>query len=49
VDLVDARAKTIVWRGTATKEVDVKADPQNRDRNITRAAEKIFKNYLPVK
>jgi hypothetical protein len=49
VDIVDARTKTIVWRGTASKEVDVKADPNKRERNINRAAERLFKNYPPVK
>ena len=49
VDLVDAKSKTIIWRGTATKEVDTKADPEKRDRNVNRAAEKLFKNYPPAK
>ena len=48
VDIVDATTKTIVWRGTATKEIDVKASPEKRDKNINRAAEKIFKNYPPA-
>jgi hypothetical protein len=33
----------------ATREVDVKADPIKRERNINRAAERLFKNYPPVK
>lgn len=49
VDLIDARTKTIVWRGTATKEINANAKPQQRDKNINRAAEKLFKNYPPVK
>jgi hypothetical protein len=48
VDIVDAKTKTIVWRGMATKEVDPKASPEKRDKNINRAAEKIFKNYPPA-
>jgi hypothetical protein len=48
VDMVDASTKTIVWRGTATKELDPKANAEKRDKNINRAAEKIFKNYPPV-
>lgn len=48
VDMVDARSKTIVWRGTATKEVDLKASPEKREKNISKAAEKIFKNYPPT-
>jgi hypothetical protein len=49
VDIVDAKTKTIVWRGLATKEVDTKASAEKRDKNINRAAEKLFKNYPPVK
>ena len=49
VDLVDARTKTIVWRGFATKEIDVKAAPDKRDKNITRGVQKLFKNYPPAR
>jgi hypothetical protein len=34
-----------VWRGTATKDIDVNAKPDKRDKSITKAAEKLFKNY----
>ena len=47
VDVIDAKAKTIVWRGMATKEADVKASPDKRDKNIQKAAEKLFKNFPP--
>jgi hypothetical protein len=49
VDMVNAQTRTIVWRGLATKEIDVKASPDKRDKNINRAAEKLFKNYPPTK
>jgi hypothetical protein len=49
VDMIDAGTNTIVWRGTASKEVDVKADPEKREKNIRKAAEKLFKNYPPKK
>ena len=49
VDMVDARTKTIVWRGMASKEVDVKASPERRERNINKAAQKLFDNYPPSK
>ena len=48
VDMVDGRTGIIVWRGIATREIEVKADPAKRDRNMTRTAEKLFKNYPPV-
>jgi hypothetical protein len=47
VDVVDARSKSIAWRGSATKDVDLRADPEKRDKNIRRAAEKLFKHYPP--
>jgi hypothetical protein len=47
VDVIDARTKSIVWRGMATKNVDVNAKPEKRDKNLNKAAEKLFKNYPP--
>ncbi|MGE0815337.1 MAG: DUF4136 domain-containing protein [Vicinamibacterales bacterium] len=47
VDLVDPGTKTIVWRGTATKDIDVNAKPEKRDKNINKTAEKLFKHYPP--
>jgi hypothetical protein len=49
VDVVDAKTKTIVWRAMASKDIDVKASPEKREKNINRAAEKLFKNYPPQK
>jgi hypothetical protein len=48
VDIVEAKTGSIVWRGVASKEVDVKADPEKRDKNIRKAAEKLLKSYPPV-
>lgn len=47
IDVVDAKTSTIVWRGMATKEINPKASPEKRDKNINKAAEKLFKNYPP--
>jgi hypothetical protein len=47
VDIIDARTGTILWRGIATKELDVNASPEKRDKNINKAAEKLFKKYPP--
>jgi hypothetical protein len=47
VDVVNAQTKTIVWRGTASREIDVNAKPETRDKNINKAADKLFKNYPP--
>ena len=47
VDLVDASNKTIVWRGLASGELDPRAKPEKREKNIKKAAAKLFKNYPP--
>jgi hypothetical protein len=47
VDIIDAKTGTILWRGIASKELDVNASPEKRDKNINRAAEKLFKKYPP--
>jgi hypothetical protein len=49
IDLVNPKTRTIVWRGIARKDVDVKASPEKREKNINKAAEKLFKNYPPKK
>jgi hypothetical protein len=47
IDVVDSETNNIVWRGTATKDIDVAAKPEKRDKNITKTAEKLFKHYPP--
>jgi hypothetical protein len=47
VDLVDASNKTIVWRGLASNELDPRAKPEKREKNINKAAAKLFKHYPP--
>jgi hypothetical protein len=49
VDMVDAATRAIVWRGVATRELDVNANPARRDKNITRTAEKLFSHYPPAR
>jgi hypothetical protein len=49
VDLIDARTNAIVWRGMASKEIDTKASPEQRERSIHRTAERLFKNYPTLK
>jgi hypothetical protein len=45
VDVIDVQTQRIVWRGVASKDIDVNADPARREKNINRTAEKLFKNY----
>ena len=47
IDMADAKKKQVVWRGMGVKEVDTTAKPEKRDKSITNAVNKIFKNYPP--
>ena len=47
IDVADAKAGKMVWRGMGVKEVDTTAKPEKRDKSISKAVEKIFKNYPP--
>jgi hypothetical protein len=49
VDMYDSANKDLVWRGVASKTLDVKAKPEKRQKNLTKAMAKLFKNYPPVK
>jgi Domain of unknown function (DUF4136) len=47
VDLISTETGSTLWRGTASREIDVKASPEKREKNIGRATEKLFKHYPP--
>jgi Domain of unknown function (DUF4136) len=47
VDVIDAGAHAIVWRGTATSDIDPNAKPEQRDKKIARATERMFRNFPP--
>lgn len=47
VDMMDGKTRTIVWRGFAERDLNPTANPEKREKNITKAVEKIFKNYPP--
>jgi hypothetical protein len=47
IDLADAKAGKLVWRGIGVKEINTGANPEKRDKSIAKAVEKIFKNYPP--
>ncbi len=48
IDIVDARSGTIVWRGTASKDIDIHAKPETRDKQVNRAVKKLFNHYPGV-
>ena len=47
VDLYDVGRKQLIWRGDATKTIDLKKDPDKNYRNLQKAMAKLFKNYPP--
>jgi Domain of unknown function (DUF4136) len=47
VGLYDPARKQLIWRGNASKSVDLKKDPNKNYRNLRKATAKLFKNYPP--
>ncbi len=47
VDLVDTKAKELVWRGSASRVVDPEETPQERAGKIQEAVDKILADYPP--
>jgi Domain of unknown function (DUF4136) len=47
VDLYDPAKKQLIWRGDATKTIDLKKDPDKNYKNLQKAMAKLFKNYPP--
>lgn len=45
VDIYDTKTKQLIWRGTATDEVKTKQD--KREKQISKASEKLFKKFPP--
>lgn len=47
LDMYDTVGKQLVWRGTASKTLDPKAKADKVQKNITKAVQKLLKNYPP--
>jgi hypothetical protein len=47
LDMYDAVGKNLVWRGLASKQIDTKANPEKRAKNLDKGAAKMLKNYPP--
>jgi hypothetical protein len=47
VDLFDPAKKQLIWRGDASKTLDLKKDPDKNYKNLQKAMAKLFKNYPP--
>lgn len=49
LDMYDRNGHDLVWRGVASKTIDPKAKPEKRQKNLSKAATKMLKNYPPPK
>jgi Domain of unknown function (DUF4136) len=49
VDIVNAKTHAVVWRGMVSRDLDPKASPEQREKNLNKAVEKLFKHYPPTK
>jgi hypothetical protein len=47
LDMYDTATKSLVWRGLASKQIDTKAKPEKRQKNLDKGMEKLLKNYPP--
>ena len=47
IGLFDPGTKQLVWRGSASKTLDINKDPDKNYRNLEKAMIKLFKNYPP--
>ncbi|MGH9367808.1 MAG: DUF4136 domain-containing protein [Thermoanaerobaculia bacterium] len=47
VDLVDAKASELAWRGTATKTLDPSASAEKKSEAVNAAVQKMFAAYPP--
>ena len=47
IGMFDAESRELVWRGTASREVDLDASPDEREKHLKQATEKLFKKYPP--
>ena len=47
LDMYDAKNHSLVWRGVASKTLDVKAKPEKRQKNLAKGVSKLLKSYPP--
>jgi hypothetical protein len=48
LDMYATSKRTRVWRGVATKTVDLDAKPNARQKHLTKAAKKLLEHYPPI-
>ena len=49
IDLVDTKAKEMVWRGTASDTLNPSKSPEDKEKALNAAVQKMFENYPPKK
>lgn len=47
IDLYDPARKRLVWRGDASRTIDLKKDPHKNHKSVDKSMAKLFKNYPP--
>jgi len=47
VDVYDSANQALIWRGTVSRTLDVKAKPDKQQKNLNKALTKLFGNYPP--
>ena len=48
LDMYATSKRTRVWRGVATKTVDLDTKPNTRQKHLTKAAKKLLEHYPPI-
>jgi hypothetical protein len=49
VDLVDTKAREMVWRGTASRTLDPTRSPEQKEKALNAAVQKMFDGFPPKK
>ena len=49
IDFVEPNSKNLLWRGAAKSVVDNTITPENRDKMINDAVQKVLENFPPIK
>jgi len=47
LDIYDAKAKRLGWRGITTKTLNSTSNPTKREKRLAKGARRLLKNYPP--
>jgi hypothetical protein len=48
IEIFDPGVARLIWRGAASKTLDIKKDPEKNYHNLEKAMARLFRNYPPV-